>query len=153
MSGTLLMGVISDTHGTVPLAVHAAFAGVDHIIHAGDIGGAAVLLELEAIAPVLAVLGNTDVVPYPAVQPRAKVTLAGCVVEVLHNITDLRRAPLAADACVVIYGHTHLPHIGRRGCVLEVNPGSAAHPRGGHGPTVALLSIERGTPSARLVRL
>lgn len=153
MSGALLIGVISDTHGTVPPAVHDAFAGVDHIIHAGDIGAAAVLLELEAIAPVTAVLGNTDVEPYPLVRPRVKVTLAGCAIEVLHNVMELRRAPLAADTCVVIHGHTHIPHIGRRGRALELNPGSAAHPRGGNVPTVALLSIDHGAPSVQLVRL
>ena len=54
------LGIISDTHGTVPAAVHAALAGVDHILHAGDVGPVDIITELEAIAPITAVRGNTD---------------------------------------------------------------------------------------------
>ena len=54
------LGIISDTHGVLSPEVHNLFAGVDQIIHAGDIGGEDILFELETIAPVVAVYGNTD---------------------------------------------------------------------------------------------
>ena len=54
------IGVISDTHNFLDPKVHELFAGVNHILHAGDIGNATIISELEAIAPVTAVYGNTD---------------------------------------------------------------------------------------------
>lgn len=153
MSAALLIGIISDTHGALPAAACEAFVGVDHIIHAGDIGSIAVLCELEAIAPVTAVLGNTDIEPYPSLRSRASVTLAGCVIEVVHDLQDVRRQPIGSDTCVLVTGHTHTPYLGQRGAALHVNPGSPVHPRGGNVPTVALLSIDDDGASARLVRL
>ena len=54
------IGVISDTHGYFDPRLPALFAGVDHILHAGDIGRYDIISELENIAPVTAVLGNND---------------------------------------------------------------------------------------------
>jgi putative phosphoesterase len=54
------LGIISDTHGLLRPEVFDVFQGVDHILHAGDIGTLDILTALEAIAPVSAVWGNTD---------------------------------------------------------------------------------------------
>ena len=54
------IGVISDTHGFLDPQIPKLFAGVAHILHAGDIGDAFIAFELEQIAPVTIVLGNTD---------------------------------------------------------------------------------------------
>ena len=54
------IGVISDTHGYLDPQVLEEFAGVDHIIHAGDIMDGATLEALGKIAPVTAVAGNMD---------------------------------------------------------------------------------------------
>ena len=54
------VGVISDTHNYLDPLIPHLFAGVDHILHGGDIGMPAIILALEQIAPVTAVAGNTD---------------------------------------------------------------------------------------------
>ena len=65
---TRVIGLISDTHGLVRPEVHAALSGVELILHAGDVGGDAILAELQTIAPVLAVYGNTDPPGHPLLQ-------------------------------------------------------------------------------------
>ena len=54
------IGVISDTHDFFDPKIREFFSGVDHIIHGGDIGLPWIVLQLQEIAPVTAVLGNTD---------------------------------------------------------------------------------------------
>src|SRR4026208_1469617 len=56
----MLIGLISDTHDFLDPRVPSLFKGVEHILHAGDIGRMSILVALERIAPVTAVLGNTD---------------------------------------------------------------------------------------------
>src|SRR5262245_39425820 len=55
------IGVISDTPGLFDPKLPELFAGVEHILHGGDVGTAAVLNQLESIAQTTAVLGNVDV--------------------------------------------------------------------------------------------
>ncbi len=69
------IGVISDTHGWLDPKIPATFAGVAHILHAGDIGSDAVTADLGKVAPVTAVLGNTD--SSPAFRLTEVVTVAG----------------------------------------------------------------------------
>lgn len=139
------LGVISDTHGKLPADVAHVFAGVDRIIHAGDIG-TGVAEELELIAPVVAVSGNTDI--ESRLPLLANVSLDGVRVLVVHRPVDVPR-PLPEGVGVVIVGHTHVPLLEQRGAVLWVNPGSAARSRGA-GHTVAILTLEAGTASAEL---
>ena len=146
----MLVGVISDTHGTLPREVHEAFVGVDRIVHAGDVGTPAVLAELEAIAPVTAVSGNVD----PAelfLPPLANVRLGGVRVLVVHRPADVPR-PLPDGVGVVVTGHTHLPVADARAGVLHLNPGSASRSRGAD-RSVALLTIADGSAHARIVAL
>ncbi len=141
---TIRIGLISDTHGRLDHRVGTAFADVDHIIHAGDIGSPEVLLELETIAPVTAVLGNCDRASFgPLVGFRAEVILGGVSFAVVHEPHGVVRP----HADVNVYGHTHIPKVERVAASWLVNPGSPTRPRGGSGPSVAIVSVREGTVS------
>nr|MDA3937540.1 metallophosphoesterase family protein [Actinomycetota bacterium] len=100
------VGVISDTHGSLHRSVHEAFLGVDHIVHAGDIGGEMILLELETIAPVTAVLGNTDRrLPGRSLSVIAVTRAADVGIAVVHNVRDIR-SQVPRGVSVVVSGHT-----------------------------------------------
>ena len=137
------IGIISDTHGQVPNAVHDALAGVDHILHAGDVGPMDVITELETIAPVSAVLGNTD---YAIQLPQTRIETFVGQKFLVHHIVDLpfpshlvRVAIADEQPNVVVFGHTHMPYNEHHDCVLFLNPGSASNPRGGSAPSVAIV--------------
>jgi uncharacterized protein len=146
------VGVVSDTHGTLPAEVHDAFAGVDRIIHAGDLGAPAVLAELETIAPVTPVAGNVDPGVGEVLPALQNVRLDGVRVLVVHRPADVPR-PLPDGIGVVVTGHTHVPLVERRDGVLWLNPGSASRARSGHGHSVALLEIADGRAEARIIPL
>ena len=120
-----LIGVISDTHGRLRERALEALVGCDHILHAGDIGSAAVLDALRAIAPVTAVRGNNDFGPWAEALPeRVEIELAGLRIHMLHDIAQWRADALAAVQ-VVVFGHSHRPLVEVRAGVLYLNPGSA----------------------------
>lgn len=151
----MLVGIIADTHGRLPASVHGAFAGVGHIIHAGDIGPAELLYELQSIAPVTAVLGNNDFdIPGWPLDPYASVTLGGVRFLVGHIERQLRREhDLAAEGVdAVVTGHSHVPRIELVDGVLHINPGSPTRSRGS-GHTVAVAEVGAGTVKAGIVRL
>lgn len=138
------IGVISDTHNFLDPQVIALFQGVDHILHGGDIGSPKILLELEQIAPVTAVGGNTD---DPGFQYSLTETLslAGRLF-LLHHIvhphsaTDWLQTRLRKDKPdVVVFGHTHKPFCESIGATLFFNPGYAGKSRFGLRRTVAIL--------------
>jgi uncharacterized protein len=155
----VLIGIISDTHGLLRPQVFTAFEGVEHILHAGDVGGPDILTALEAIAPVTAVWGNTDDWDIRALVPEvARVTLGGIDAVVIHGQQFGSPAPKGvvaahAGAGLVVFGHSHVPLIERVGGTLAVNPGSAGPKRFSRPATVALATIEGGRVEARLVRL
>jgi hypothetical protein len=149
----MLVGIISDTHGVLPEAVHAAFEGVGHIIHAGDIGSARILDELGAIAPVTAVCGNADpgilVWQLPAV---AKLRIDGCSIVVAHKRAVAEQSLGGTD--VAIYGHTHVAQVKSVAGVLFLNPGTAGGDlRSGRRHTVAVLDCAVHPPKARFIDL
>lgn len=120
------IGVISDTHGLLRAEALAALAGSDLIIHAGDIGGSAVLEALERIAPVHAVRGNNDRDAWGLSLPADAVVSVGAHhLYLLHDIADLELDPAAAGFSAVICGHSHRPSVAWRDGVLFLNPGSA----------------------------
>lgn len=141
------IGLISDTHGMLRPQVFDRLSGVERILHAGDVGPADLLVELEAIAPVTAVWGNTDTFDVrERVEAVARLDLVGHRVVVLHGHQlgtptpdGLRRA--VPDADVIVYGHTHRPLIDEEDGVLVVNPGAAGAARFGIPPSVAILSL------------
>lgn len=141
---TFVVGVISDTHGTIdPRALDIfAQAHVDHIVHAGDIGSAQVLLELEVMAPLTAVRGNMDSSQLGSwIRPRATPILGGARFVVVHEPTNLHIEALPIDTKVCITGHTHRARIRESHGCLEVNPGSASHPRGELSASVAIITV------------
>jgi uncharacterized protein len=152
------IGLISDTHGLLRADVHTALAGVELILHAGDVGGGDILMELGLIAPVQAVFGNTDPPGMPRLREALDLTLGGLRVHVSHGHELGRPRPealLAAyDADVIVYGHTHRQAIHRADDGrLVVNPGAAGHRRFDLLPSVARLTITDGRAEARLIEL
>jgi len=153
------VGIISDTHGLLRPEVFEHFAGVEHILHAGDVGPADLLVELEAIAPVTAVWGNTDGFDVRTRLPEiARVTLGGVEIVVVHgqqfgSPTPERVAPAFPGAGLVVFGHSHKPVIQQVGKTLAVNPGSAGPVRFRTPPTLALAELGAEQTSARLITL
>jgi uncharacterized protein len=141
------IAVLSDTHNYLDPRIPSLFAGVDHILHGGDIGLPAILLQLEHIAPVTAVAGNTDD-PGLAYPPTQLVTLAERKFLLQHIVnpralTDSFQARLARERPdVVIFGHTHKPFCETINGTLLFNPGYAGKPRFGLQRTVALLHCD-----------
>jgi putative phosphoesterase len=152
------IGLISDTHGMLRNDVHTALAGVGLILHAGDVGGSDILLELGLIAPVHAVFGNTDPPGVPGLSESLSLTLGGLRVHVSHGHELGRPRPEVLleeyDADVIVYGHTHrqVIHRGADGR-LVVNPGAAGARRFSLLPSVARLTIVDGHAEARLIEL
>jgi putative phosphoesterase len=137
------IGLISDTHGLLRPQALQFLRGCDHIVHGGDIGAAAVLTALEAIAPVAAVRGNNDGVQWAAGLPETQTLLLGGVaIFVLHDFKELEQRPYPAQTQVVVCGHSHRPLVRQQaGGVLVVNPGSAGPRRFKLPVTAAELTI------------
>jgi putative phosphoesterase len=146
-----IVGVISDTHGYLRPEVAEAFAGVDLIIHAGDIGNHEVLEALRAIAPVHAVRGNMDGGWAHCLSATEVVEIGEVLIYVLHDAYLLNLDPAAAGFVAVINGHTHRAAVEKRKGVLFLNPGSAS-PHSSSG-TVALLRIQGTSIEPEIVEL
>jgi putative phosphoesterase len=153
------IGLISDTHGRLRPEVFERFRAVEHILHAGDVGSADILAELEVLAPVTAVWGNTDGFDLRSRLPEtARLELQGCRILVVHG--HQLGSPTAAGLVaaypgfdVIVYGHTHRPQIEREGGVLVVNPGAAGPARFGLAPSVAVLTLSTDRPRATILPL
>jgi putative phosphoesterase len=156
-SGVHLVGLISDTHGLLRPGVHDALQGVELILHAGDVGGTEILDELQLIAPVKAVFGNTDSPGDPALAEQIAVELGGVRIHVSHGheLGSPNPAKLAEryDADVVIYGHTHRQLVTRLGEQLFVNPGAAGPRRFNLSPSVGRLEISGGKAEVKIIDL
>ena len=146
-----VVGVISDTHGLLRPEVAPAFAGVDLILHAGDVGGATVLEALAAIAPVEAVYGNVDDPHDPSLARERVTTVAGVTIHVSHGhelgrpTAELVLARYRGD--VMIFGHTHKAVVVHgEGGRIAFNPGAAGPRRFDLNPSVARLTITTGDP-------
>lgn len=138
----LRIGIISDTHGLLRPEAEQALAGVAHIIHAGDIGRADVLVGLRRIAPVTAIRGNIDLgdwaKDYPGTQT---VRLGERSFHVLHDLAELQIDPAACGIDVVVSGHSHRPRVETIDGVLYLNPGSAGPRRFKLPMTLATLEL------------
>jgi putative phosphoesterase len=154
-SDTHLLGLISDTHGLIRPGVHSALTGVELILHAGDVGGTAILDELRLIAPVRAVFGNTDPPDHPELSTEVSVQVNGLRVHVSHGHEVGSPTPekLAEryDADVVVYGHTHRPLVTRMNGMLFVNPGAAGPKRFNISPSVGRLTIADGRAEVEII--
>ena len=148
------VGVISDTHGLLRPEAVAALAGVEHVLHAGDVGDPAILGALRNIAPVTAIRGNVDVSGDCARLPETElVGLRGVGIYMLHDLGALDLDPVSAGVAVVISGHSHKAKIERRKGVLYFNPGSAGPKRFSLPISVGLLEIDDGRAEARIVEI
>jgi putative phosphoesterase len=148
-----VVGVVADTHGLVRPGLAAAFAGVQRILHAGDVGGDAVLDALSKLAPVDAVFGNVDDAHHPSLARERVVTLGGVTIHVSHGHELGRPTPEIALAAyagdVVIFGHTHRSIVVRdRAGRLAMNPGAAGPRRFDLLPSVARLTITAAAEGA-----
>ena len=152
-----VIGLISDTHGMVRADVHRALAGVEMILHAGDVGGDDVLDELALIAPVTAVYGNTDDPGDPRLAASIDREIGGLRIHVSHGheLGSPNPEKLLAryPADVIVYGHTHKQLIARADDRLVVNPGAAGARRFRLEPSVARLSIVDGRADVELIPL
>ena len=162
------IGLISDTHQPSDRKslwdeVRSVFAGVDLILHAGDIVEPVVLDWLEEIAPVLAAKGNND---FGWQDERVKdlqlIEVGSSKVAVIHDMPESLPIPyllgkyLGGERVdVIVTGHTHVEMIDFREGVLQINPGSATHPHlwSTRLGTVGLLEIDRNDLNARVLRL
>ena len=150
----LRLGVISDTHGLLRTEAAQRLAGVDHIIHAGDIGCAEIIDRLRAIASVTAIRGNVDKGPWARLfRDSETIRLGDQAIHVVHDIHDLSFDPAARGIAVVVSGHSHRPLIETRDGVLYLNPGSAGPRRFNLPITLATLDLTANGPQARLHHL
>jgi uncharacterized protein len=123
---TVRVGLISDTHGLLRPEAVEALRGSDFIVHAGDVGDAAILEHLARIAPVTAVRGNVDSGYWARVLPETAILQVGeAFIYVLHDLAALDLDPVAAGFHAVVHGHSHRPSQEVREGVLIINPGSA----------------------------
>ena len=149
-----IVGLISDTHGLLRPEAVAALAGADLILHAGDIGGLDVIAELQSIAPVVAVRGNTDRSDWAHAIPEREIAQVGTVrIYLLHDVHALDVNPVTAGFQVVVSGHSHHPLIEQRDGVLFVNPGSAGPRRFKLPVSVARLVVDGPAVRAALIPL
>jgi uncharacterized protein len=149
-----MIGVISDTHGLLRSAAIEALRGVEHILHAGDVGDPSILDSLRNVAPVTAIRGNIDVGgPCSQLPPTEVVTLHGHTFYMLHDRHALDLDPAAAGFSAVISGHSHKPLLEWRHGVLYMNPGSAGPRRFSLPVSIGLLTIGADGLQPRLVTL
>jgi len=135
------IGIISDTHALLRPEAERGLAGVDHIIHAGDIGRPEIVDALRRIAPVTAIRGTADSGEWARDYPDTNlVRLAGKSIYLLHDLKTLKADP-GAGIDVIVSGHSHAPKIDTVGGVLYLNPGSAGPRRFKLPITLATLDV------------
>lgn len=148
------IGVISDTHGLLRPEVFEAFEGVELILHAGDIGGDDILIELQAIAPVYAVRGNMDYGAWSDDVPASREIILGKNrIFLVHDPAHVDVDPEKGGFQGIIFGHTHQPHLEMHKGVLMLNPGSAGHRRRNYPVSLAILKIREAHMEAELIEL
>jgi putative phosphoesterase len=150
----LRVGLISDTHGLLRPEARAFAGSCDYIIHGGDIGSAAILDELSALAPLTAVKGNNDRQGWAAHLPQTEmIRVGGVFIYVIHDISQLDIEPRAAGVHVIVSGHSHKPLIELRDGILYVNPGSCGPRRFNLPLSVGEIRVDGTKVRARTVEL
>jgi len=148
------VGCVSDTHGLVRPEALAALAGVDLIVHAGDVGKPEVLDRLREVAPVIAIRGNNDHGAWATKLPETEVVeVSGRSLYLIHDVNELDLDPAAAGFDAVVSGHSHRPNVETRGGVLFLNPGSIGPRRFKLPVALALLRISERGVHAKMVEL
>lgn len=145
----MLLGVVSDTHGYLNPRVAEILHGVEHILHAGDIGKGGIIEQLSLIAPVTAVRGNNDREPPEALYPEeVNLELGSCRFHLTHQVKAPRDAEnpamesfIQTGARVIVFGHSHIAMQREVGPILFFNPGAAGKRRFSVVPSVGLLEL------------
>lgn len=165
------IGVISDTHLTsaagLPRRISEIFAGVQQILHAGDVVAEPVIRELEALAPVSAVFGNMDPPTVKARLPLKSIyAVEGSRIGLIHGhgvsgdilgrrdydaLHDYLRSQFNEPVDCIVYGHTHAAKNQQQHGVLFFNPGTATG-RGAK-PTVGILTVDGGRVSGEIIEV
>ena len=156
-----IVGVISDTHGLVDSKINTLFEGVDHILHAGDLGNLQVYHELQKLAPVTAISGNIDEGNLPSgFESQRTVDLHGIRIFMIHILGHPHRLTAEMQTLigriqprVLVFGHSHQPFLQKIGPVLFFNPGSAGPKRFSLPRCLGLLEIEKGQAQGRIIEL
>lgn len=155
------IGVLSDTHGRLDPKIITVFAGVERILHAGDIGSNDVLAGLEKVAPVEAVRGNGDASGLLDLLPEKRILwLAGKKVLLTHIGDPTEELIQVLDGegpldsfDLVICGHTHGPEMRMRDGTLFFNPGAASRKMCYLAPSVGRITLENGEIQGELIPL
>lgn len=158
-AATVLIGVISDTHGKLDERVLSLFANVHRIIHAGDIGDEELIWRLEKVAPVIAVRGNND--PNTMCYPNERMAvIEGRTFYVRHQFATVEKMSVAQQRIIdqrmpeaVIFGHSHQAYVGRWRGTLLFNPGGAGPKRFNLPRTVGLLELHEEHIEASILNL
>jgi putative phosphoesterase len=154
LKSSILIGVISDTHGLLRPEAMDALRGSDHILHAGDVGAPGILKELATIAPVTAVRGNIDKDAWAKRLSKTEVLeVGGISIYILHDLAELDLKPKAAGFAAVISGHSHVPKQEMRDGVLYFNPGSAGPRRFKLPVSVGKLIVQDGSVRSEILTL
>ena len=133
------LGILSDTHDLLRPEVLEALAGVDAILHAGDISSPGILETLGELAPVYVVRGNNDKEWARDIPPFLDLELGGIRIYMTHKKKDLPKDLTAFD--LVVVGHSHQYAQTVQGHTLLLNPGSCG-PRRFHQPiTLAVAQV------------
>lgn len=150
----MVIGIISDTHGTISAQALDAMNGVDHIFHAGDVGDPEVLKALQGVAPTNSVRGNMDGGAWAkSLPPNDIFELQGTFFYMVHDLYSMDIDPLTAGIQVVISGHTHQPEIKNQNGVLYFNPGSATYGRYGSPSSLGQIELVQGRIIPRIITL
>lgn len=150
----MLIGILSDTHGTLSDRAIAALKDVDHIFHAGDVGDPEVLNVLQAAAPTSSVRGNMDGGAWAkSLPPSDMIELGDTLFYLVHDLHTMDIDPLSAGIQVVISGHTHQSEIRSHKGVLYFNPGSASYGRYGNPPSVGHIELSNGRITPQIIPL
>jgi hypothetical protein len=154
-----LVGVISDTHGKLDEQVFELFAGVRHIIHAGDIGDEELIWQLEKLAPVIAVRGNNDADTMCFPNERLAI-IQGRTFFIRHQFSTVEKMSVAQQRLieqripdVVVFGHSHQAYSGLWRGTLLFNPGSAGPKRFNLPRSVGLLELHEDSIAPRIINL
>jgi len=159
-SRPIRIGIIADTHGLFDPTIARHFQGVDHIIHAGDIGKRSVIEQLEAIAPVTAVSGNVDEYEKSGFPTDAIIQLNGVRIAIRHVVFEARKLTKEGGAFldrtrpdICIFGHTHQPKSEWLGDTLLFNPGSAGPKRFRLQRGIGIIAVQNGSIEPALIAL
>jgi hypothetical protein len=151
---SILISVISDTHGLLRPEAIDALRGSQYIIHAGDVGSPEILEKLGLMAPVTAVRGNVDKEAWAGKLPESEVLeIGGVSIYVLHDLAQLDLKPKAAGFAAVVSGHSHVPKQETRDGVLYFNPGSAGPRRFKLPISIGKFIIENGVIRGEIISL